>query len=144
MLAERPRNGEIRVARARLRPVTLAALPFRLLVPVSDHAHDGDLHPGPRQADQRRTPAAKATRPADELPLRSALLYFDALRGMQEAGPKIGTAAELGALGGTRTLNLLTRKMEISWACGSGPWPSGRSGLRGRYVSGGLDRACSA
>jgi hypothetical protein len=29
-----------------------------------------------------------------------------------------------GALGGTRTPNLLTRKMEISWARGSGPWPS--------------------
>ena len=58
--------------------------------------------------------------------------------------PRSEPAAELGALGGTRTLNLLTRKMEISWACGGGPWPSGRSGLRGRYVSGGLDRARSA
>ena len=55
MLAERPRNGEIRVTRARLRPVTLAALPSRLLVPVPDRAHDGDLHPGPRQGDQGRT-----------------------------------------------------------------------------------------
>jgi hypothetical protein len=32
--------------------------------------------------------------------------------------------------------------MEISRACGSGPWPSGRSGLRGRYGSGGLGRGC--
>src|SRR6266568_6217328 len=30
-------------------------------------------------------------------------------------------AVELGALGGTRTPNLLTRKMKISWACGSCP-----------------------
>jgi hypothetical protein len=33
----------------------------------------------------------RATRAADELPLRSALLYFAAVRGMQKAGPKIGT-----------------------------------------------------
>jgi len=30
-------------------------------------------------------------RPAYEPPLRSALLYFAAVRGIQEAGPKIGT-----------------------------------------------------
>jgi hypothetical protein len=40
--------------------------------------------------------------------------------------------------------NLLTRKMEISWACGSGPWPSGvGQGLLERYGSGGLGRVCS-
>jgi len=34
--------------------------------------------------------------------------------------------------------------MEISWACGSGPWPSGLvRALRGWYGSGGLDGACS-
>jgi hypothetical protein len=38
--------------------------------------------------------------------------------------------------------DLLTRKMEISWACGSGPWPSGPVRACGRYGSGGLGRAC--
>jgi hypothetical protein len=33
----------------------------------------------------------RATRPAHELPLRPALLYFAAVRGIQKAGPKIGT-----------------------------------------------------
>ena len=38
----------------------------------------------------------------------------------------------------------LTRKMEISWACGSGPWPSGPVRACGRrYGSGGLGRGCS-
>jgi hypothetical protein len=52
----------------------------------------------------------RATRPADEPPLRSALLYFAAVRSMQKAGPKIGTGRWAGALGGTRTPNLLIRR----------------------------------
>ena len=44
-----------------------------------------------------RTPAVErlarpsATKPAGERPLRSALLYFAAVRSTQKAGPKIGT-----------------------------------------------------
>jgi hypothetical protein len=51
----------------------------------------------------------RATKPAHEPSLRSVLLYFAAVRGMQKAGPKIGTGADLGALGGTRTSSLLIR-----------------------------------
>jgi hypothetical protein len=47
------------------------------------------------------------------LPLRSALLYFAAVRGMRRPIVSSENSSDLGALGGTRTPNLLIRSQML-------------------------------